>query len=157
MQQCRAVVHRMAHQITFGSERVLANNQQFASLFEFAVRVGEESCRTLLDRSHVTRMRKLMDEEFWPGRDVEIERDFPDTAERKFWSSVFYDTARLVFERKIGNHEHTFWQAQCIWQAYGLGRLFQEAVRSNESGWSAPSRDHIDFERIVNGRDMEDR
>jgi hypothetical protein len=88
-------------------------------------------------------MKKLIAEQFWPGRYVEIETDFPDVAERRFWSRVFYGTARRVFDRKIGNHEHSFWQAQLIWQAYGMGHLFQEAVRSTEPRWMPHSIDHV--------------
>jgi hypothetical protein len=88
----------MAHQIAFGTERVLANNSQFSRLFELAMDVAETSCRDLADRNHLLRMKKLFNEDFWPGRYVEIETDFPDIAERKFWSRVFYDTARAIFD-----------------------------------------------------------
>jgi len=98
-------------------------------------------------------MKKLIEEEFWPGRDVELETDFPDLAERKFWSRVFYDTARAILDRKVGIHDDAFWQAQCIWQAYGMGNLFEEAVRSVEPRWMALSVDRIEFERVVNGRE----
>lgn len=143
----------MAHQITFGAEQVRANNMQFSRLFGFAIAVGEGSCRTPADRGHVARMQKLVEEEFWPGRDVELETDFPELAERKFWSRVFYDTARAIFDHKVGVHDHSFWQAQCIWQAFGMGCLFEHAVRSVEPQWSAPSVDRVEFDRVVNGRE----
>jgi len=143
----------MAHRITFGSEEVRVNNLHFARLFGFAVSVGEGSCRTPADREHVARMKKRVDEEFWPGRDLELETDFPELDERKFWSRVFYDTARAIFERTLGIHDHLFWQAQSISQAFELGHLFEDAVRSVEPQWMALSVDRIEFERVVNKRE----
>jgi hypothetical protein len=95
----------------------------------------------------------MRDETFWPGRDMDIEEDFPDVGERKFWSQAFFDTARDIFDRSVGNHEYSFWQAQSIWQAYGVGVLFEESVRDFEPNWFARTRDTVEFHRVVNNRE----
>ena len=82
---------------------------------------------------------------------MDIEEDFPDGEERKFWARVLYDTARSIFTRSIGRHEHEFWQAQAIHQAYASAILFQDSVRDVEPGWSAESVDRIEFDEVVNG------
>ena len=95
-------------------------------------------------------MARLNEREFWPGRGIRIEEDFPDPEEQKFWSRIFLDTARAVFDRRVGRHEHAFWQAQCIYQAYATGRLFIEAVRDRVGYWFPDTIDHREFDRVVN-------
>ena len=97
-------------------------------------------------------MSQLQETEFWPGRGIQIEDDFPDIEEQKFWARVFLDTAREIFDRRIGIHEHSFWQAQCIWQAYGAGQLFVDAVRDTDRRWLPDCRDYREFDLVVNKR-----
>ncbi len=140
----------MACQITFKRQWVQLNNRQFSRLIDFAIEIAERTA-TPDDVAFVERMKKLNDECFWPGRGIEIEEDFPDITERKFWCRVFFDTSRAVFDRTIGLHEHSFWQAQAIHQAHGTGLLFEYAVRDTESRWSADTIDRREFDEIVNG------
>ena len=140
----------MACQITFKDRWVQLNNRQFGNLVEFAIEVAEASVADS-ETANVDRMKEMRDERFWPGRGIEIEEDFPDTSERKFWSRVFFDTARAIFERGVGLHEHTYWQAQAIHQAYTTGLLFEFAVRDSEPGWSADTIDRREFDKVVNG------
>jgi len=141
----------MACRIEYRGNFVPLNNAQFSALVEFASEVGAATCRDPLEHRHVDRMKTMRHEAFWPGRDMDIEKDFPDVAERKFWARVFLDTARTIFDRKVGKQEHSFWQAQRIWQAYGTGQLFEECVRSVEPEWHARTVDTVEFNRIVNG------
>ena len=78
--------------------------------------------------------------------------DFPKIEEQKFWARIFYETAREIFERKVGVHDYLFWQSQRIYQAYGTARLFTMAVRETEPSWSPDIRDYKEFDEIVNKR-----
>ena len=100
----------MACEITFKDRSVQLNNVQFARLIDFAVEVAGRTEGTIAS-PYVERMKKLNKECFWPGRGIEIVEDFPDIDERKFWSRVFFDTSRAIFDRTLGLHEHAFWQA----------------------------------------------
>lgn len=64
---------------------------------------------------------------------------------------MFYDTSRAIFDRKIGVHDYSFWQAQAIHQAHATGLLFEYSVRESEPRWSAETIDRREFDRIVNG------
>jgi hypothetical protein len=101
-------------------------------------------------------MKTLYNDCFWPGRGSDITKDFPEVAERKFWSRIFHDTARAVFDRRVGNHEHSFWQAQAIHQAHAAGLLVGQAVRVTEPDWTADTLDRREFEKFVNGIDAQE-
>ena len=153
--QVNAVVRRqqMASQIAYKDKEVPTNNMQFSSLIDFVIQVGRTTARTPDEERYVDRMNQLNETEFWPGRGIQIEDDFPDIEEKKVWARVFLDTAREIFERRIGIHEHSFWQAQRIWQAYGAGQLFVDAVRDSDRRWLPDSRDYREFDIVVNNRD----
>ena len=140
----------MACQITFNDRGVQLNNRQFANLIDFGIEVAEKSAADS-EIVYVDRMKRMRDGCFWPGRGIEIEGDFPDVSERKFWSRMFLDTSRAIFERKVGVHEHTYWQAQAIHQAHSTGLLFEYAVRDSEPRWSANTIDRREFDKVVNG------
>lgn len=140
----------MACQITFKNEFVQLNNRQFASLIDFGIEIAEQTAARG-ERSFVERMKNMRDELFWPGRGIDIPEDFPKIPERKYWSRVFFDTSRAIFDRRIGLHEYGFWQAQAIHQTYSTGRIFEHAVRDVEPKWSADTLDRREFDKIVNG------
>jgi hypothetical protein len=141
----------MACTIAYGNQSVPLNNHQFGRLIDLAIDVGRVPRTDARENQFVDRMIRMQNETFWPGRGIDLERDFPVLEEQKFWARVFLDTARAVFERRVGIHDQAFWQAQCIWQAYGTGILFQNAVRSKEPAWRADSIDNTEFDRVVNG------
>jgi hypothetical protein len=93
------------------------------------------------ERPFVERMKRLDAECFFPGRGVEISEDFKEIAERKFWSRIFLDAARAIFDRRIGIQEYSFWQAQAIHQSYSIGLLFEHSVREADSQWYADTLD----------------
>jgi hypothetical protein len=64
---------------------------------------------------------------------------------------VFFDTSRAIFDRKVGVHEHSFWQAQAIHQTHATGLIFEQAVRDADRKWSADTLDRKQFDKIVNG------
>jgi hypothetical protein len=139
----------MACQITFKELFVQLNNMQFGRLIDFGIQIAERTARPE-DAPFIERMKRLNKEEFWPGRGFDILTDFPDRTEQKFWCRVFFDTSRAIFDRQVGKHEHSFWQAQAIHQAHATALLFQEAVREGELQWSADTMDCREFDRVVN-------
>lgn len=140
----------MACQIAFKDRWVQLNNSQFSRLIDWAISVAE---RTAADTeiAFVERMKRLRAECFWPGRGIDVEDDFPDLPELKFWCRIFYETSRGIFDRTVGIHGHSFWQAQAIHQAYSTGQLFEYAVRATEPRWSADTIDRREFDQVVNG------
>lgn len=140
----------MACQITFQDRWVQLNNAQFSRLIDWAIVVAEQTA-TDAEHAFVERMQRLRDECFWPGRGIDVEDDFPEVTELKFWCRVFFDASRAIFDRTLGVHEHSFWQAQAIHQMYASGLLFEYAVRNTEPGWSADTIDRREFHEIVNG------
>jgi hypothetical protein len=142
----------MASQIAYKDKEVPTNNMQFSSLIEFVIQVGRTTARTADEERYVDRMNQLNETVFWPGRGIQIEDDFPNIEEQKFWARVFLDTAREIFERRIGIHKHLFWQARQIWQAYGVGQLFVDAVRDTDRRWLPDCRDYREFNNVINNR-----
>ncbi len=143
----------MACEITYKDQCISLNNRQFSSLIDFVIDVGHRTASTASEHGFVDRVTTMKEEVFWPGRGIDIEDDFPNISERKFWAQVFLDTARHIFDREIGCHDHSFWQAQRIWQAYGTGQLFIDAVCDTEYGWLPNSIDYCEFDNVVNGID----
>ena len=141
----------MAGAITYKERRLQLNNMLFARLIDFGIAVATKTVQPD-EHPFLDRMTRFNDE-FWPGRVIDIVTDFPNPAERKFWCRVFYDTSRAVFDRQVGEHEHSFWQAQTIHLAYATALLFREAVRETEPQWSANSIDQREFDRVVNRKD----
>jgi hypothetical protein len=141
----------MSCRIVYREQYVPLNNAQFSRLIDLAIDVGRGSSQDAQESQCVERMIQMRNETFWPGRGIDLEKDFPVLEEQKFWARVLLDTARAIFERRVGQHDHAFWQAQCIWQTYGAGILFQHAVRSKEPHWCADSIDQLEFDRMVNG------
>ena len=78
---------------------------------------------------------------YWPGMCFDIETDFPELEEKKFWTRIFYETAREIFKRKIGLQDYFFWQTQRIYQVYGTAKVFEQAVREVEPKWVPDIRD----------------
>jgi hypothetical protein len=140
----------MACQISFRQSFIRLNNMQFSRVVDFAIEVAEASANTE-ERPFVERMKRLRTFDFFPGCVIDVESKFPDVPERKFWSRVLFDTARAIFERRVGLHEYAFWQAQAIYQTYGIGLLFEDAVREVEPRWRADTVDVREFHRVVNG------
>ncbi len=146
----------MTCEIIFNDRGIQLNNRQFENLINFTLEVAETSALNS-ETPYISHMKKMRDECFFPGRGIAIEEDFPDVLERKFWSRMFFNTSRAIFERKVGVHEHTYWQAQAIYQAYSTGLLFELAVREFEPQWSAETIDRQEFEKVVNGVKDNDR
>ena len=143
----------MACAISFGDQEVQLNNGQFSDLIDLVIAVARGSASGPQEQSFVAHMVHLSEKEFWPGRGIRIESDFPGLEEQKFWARLFLDTARAIFDRRVGKHEFAYWQAERIWQACGTGKLFVEAVRTRDERWEADTHDARDFRSISSGVD----
>jgi len=77
----------MTADIRFKDSRVPLNNWMFDRLIAFGTEVAKQTARDEEQRfvAHMEELKKG----FWPGRGIHIVSDFPDVAERKFWSRVF--------------------------------------------------------------------
>ena len=140
----------MACQITFRDREVQVNNRHFSDLMSFVISIAELS-RTDDESGFVDRLRTMNETEFWPGRGIEIEVDFPGVDEQKFWCRMFFNTARAIVHGAVGNRDDSYWQAQATHQAYATALLFEFAVRNIDPDWRAETLDRIEFDRIVNG------
>ncbi|WP_417386689.1 hypothetical protein [Gimesia sp.] len=140
----------MTCEISFEGRSIQMNHRQFSNVIQFTLELAESVAKSD-EKEHVVHMSQLRDKEFWPGRGIQIENDFPKIIERKFWSKMFYDTARAVYNRDVGNHDHSYWQAQAIHQIYSTGQLFEYAVQQQEPGWYADTMDRAEFNKVVNG------
>ena len=140
----------MACAISFKQEVVQLNNMQFARLIDFGIEIAERTVSSE-ERQFVEHMKKMRDESFFPGRGISVEQDFSSVGEQKFWSRIFFEVSRAIFDRKIGVHDHRFWQAQAIHQAHAAGLLFEDAVRAVEPRWFADTLDRREFDKYVNG------
>ncbi|QDT88402.1 hypothetical protein [Gimesia algae] len=140
----------MACKISFKDRSVQMNNRQFSNLLALTLEYAQNAASSD-EKDHVVRMAYLHENEFWPGRGVQLEEDFPETNERKFWSKMLFDTARAVFNREVGNHDHSYWQVQAIHQIYSTGLLFEHAVQQIEPKWYADTLDRAEFNQVVNG------
>ena len=138
----------MAGYISFQEHDIVFNNRQFLGSITFAAQLAEKMA-VGPEKQYLAKMQDLVDN-YWPGMCLNVEHDFPDIEEKKFWAKIFFETAREVFERKIGRQENLFWQTQRIFQLYGTGNLFEKAVREVEPRWSPDIRDYREFTEWAN-------
>lgn len=134
----------MAGFIYFKEHEIVFNNSQFRSTITFV----SEVARKMATESEMEYVKKMDDnvKNYWPGMSIDIATDFPKLEEKKFWAKIFYETAREIFERKIGVQDNFFWQTQRIYQIYGVGNVFEKAVKEIEPKWIPNIRDYREFE-----------
>ena len=141
----------MASWIDYKDDSITFNNSQFRSTIRFVLEVAHKIANES-ELHFINKMNKEMVEDYYAGKSIDIETDFPEVEEQKFWAKMFYETAREIFERKIGIHEYFFWQCQRIYQIYGSADLFTKAVRDVEPRWTPNIRDFNEFNEWVNNR-----
>lgn len=144
----------MAGWISYKDESMAFNNRQFSSSISLVVEVAEKMANEN-EKAFVERVKDEMVTNYYPGLCIDIEKDFPEIEERKFWAIMFYETAREIFDRNIGIHDYSFWQTQRIYQIYGTGDLFVKAVKEVESSWFPDTRDISEFNDWVKRRSGE--
>ena len=135
----------MAVNINYKTNNLGMSNRAFGILVEYGIEVAKQGA-TPEELQFIDTMRHRHAQLFY----LDIAKDMPSVAEQKFWSRVFFDTARAIFERNVGSHEHSYWQAQAIYIAYSAAKFFQAVVQDGERGWEPTTIDTRDFDRIVN-------
>jgi len=135
----------MSVNINYKTKNLGMSNRAFGILLSCGLDVSKRNATTE-ELQFVARMEEYTQQLPY----IDLEKEMPSLSERKFWSRVFFDTARTIFERKIGSHEHSYWQAQAIYVAYRAGIFFQEVVQDKERGWEPNIVDKRDYDRIVN-------
>lgn len=130
----------MATEISLNDQFLWVSNQRLASLLSFALVVGSETAGLDAERGWVEKLRHF-EEQAWPGIGFDLNEQFPDIEEKKFWTRVFIDVARRIFLRQLGNQEVTFWQSSAIGDAYVTARMLMRAVQESEIAWHPDTED----------------
>jgi len=138
----------MAGFIYYKEDAITYNNRQFSSTMSFVTEVAEKMAKDD-EVEYVTKMKEITVTNYFPGLCLDIEEDMPTIEEKKFWAIMFYETAREIFERKIGIHDYYFWQTQRICQIYGTGDLITKVIRKIEPRWIPNIRDFREFDKWV--------
>jgi hypothetical protein len=137
--------------ISLGDQYLWVSNQRFSALLAFALQVGGEAARTDEQRRYVDRLRQF-EGQAWPGIGFDLEEQFPEVAEKKWWASIFHDVARQIFLRRIGHHDVTFWQTSAIGDAYVVARMLTSAVQAVEGAWYPETENTRESEGYHAGR-----
>jgi hypothetical protein len=137
----------MASAFKYHDQFFYVSNRTFFRLIEFGLEVGARIAATDVEKVYVSALRERS-AAFYPGYDLAIEREFPSRAERKFWATVFFDLAYLIFRREIGKHDVTFWQSADIGHAYLLGRMITRSVQEEEQAWHPKTMASIEGEEF---------
>lgn len=69
---------------------------------------------------------------------IDLGELFPNIESRRFWCRVFFDVARRIFRRELGNRDVGFWQTSCICDAITIGRMLLQAAKDIEPKWKGP-------------------
>ena len=137
----------MASCVSYNDQFVWMANRRFDAMIEFLLTVATESAGTSEERAMVEKLREAS-RAFFPGYDLHLEREFPTVEERKFWARCFYNLARAIFLRKVGNQETDFWQSSAIADAYVIARFLTQAVREVEQSWYPATDDALRSEEF---------
>ena len=134
----------MGYYLVYKSLKHDMSTSAFGSLIIYTLKVAEEAASPE-ELQFVARMRHTMQIPW-----IDLEKDMPSVTEQKFWCKMFFETARAIFERKVGSHGQIYWQARMIYLAYGTGIFFQRVVQDQEQRWEPSTVDTREFNRIVN-------
>ena len=140
----------MAGFIFYKDHQIVFNNRQFDNTITFVSQVARKMAKES-EMDYVKKMEEHV-EHYWPGMCFDVETDFPDHEEKKFWARMFFETAREIFDRNIGVQDYSFWQTQRIYQIYGSGNVFQKAVREEEPTWTPDITDYREFNDWVENK-----
>jgi hypothetical protein len=124
----------LASDISLKDQFLWVSNNRLFSHVAFAVQVGGETARSDEERGWVEKLRQF-EKNAWPGIGFDLDERFPGVEEKKFWARVFYDVARRIFLRQLGNQNVTFWQTSAIGDAYVTARMLTRAVQEVENAW----------------------
>jgi hypothetical protein len=101
----------MASEIHHGNQSHQVSNGRFSSLMEFGLQVADETARSEEERRWIERFRVFKERAF-AGIGLDLNDQFPEVNEKRFWARVYFDVARRIFLRQLGNQEISLGRAQ---------------------------------------------
>ena len=141
----------MASDISIGEQYLWVSNRRLGSLVSFALEVAADDATTDDEKSYVAKLKNWDDKEHYPGCGFDLHERFPTVGEKKFWSRCFFNVARRIFRREIGNQDIEFWQSGAIGDAYVAARMLTSAVqRETDTSWHPDSKDKADAQEYYN-------
>jgi hypothetical protein len=119
----------------YNSGHLHVPNRVARGLIEFAIDTARSYEDATSNPEETRRITDWYEEQFFDGMLIDIAELFPDIASRRFWCRAFFDAARRVFRRELGNQDVSFWQTEYICNAVIVGRLLLQAAEDIEPKW----------------------
>lgn len=135
----------MASDISIGEQYLSVANRRLSSLITFVLEVAADAAATEQEKGYVAKLKHWDEKEQWPGCGFALHERFPTVDEKKFWSRCFFNVARSIFRREIGNQDSQFWQCAAIGDAYVTARMLTSAVQKDTgTSWHPDTDDNAD-------------
>jgi hypothetical protein len=142
----------MASDISIDEQYLWVANRRLSSLITFVLEVAADAVNTAQEKDYVAKLKLWDETEHWPGCGFDLHERFPTVDEKKFWSRCFFNVARRIFRREIGNQDVLFWQCGAIGDAYITARMLTSAVqKETKTSW------HPDTEDTAEAQEYYDR
>jgi|SRR5580704_16159773 hypothetical protein len=146
----------MASEIYHGNQSHQVSNGRFGSLMEFGLQVADETARSEEERRWVERFRVFKERAF-AGIGLDLNEQFPEVNEKQFWARVYFDVARRIFLRQIGNQKITYWQSSAIGDAYVIARMLCRVLQdAGEKPWPLDTEDEREENVFLAGNPWND-
>jgi len=113
----------MSSHIYYKDESLWMSNQRLSTLPPFAFKVGDAIAKTPGDTEFLRQLREWTETEWFNGYDLDLAGRFPTDTCRRFWATVFFEVARRIFLRTLGDQETASWQPSAICDAHLIGRM----------------------------------
>jgi hypothetical protein len=118
--------------------RLHVPNREARGLIEFAIDTARSYEDATSNDEEIWRIDDWYEKQFYDGMIIDIAELAPDVASRRFWCRAFFDVARRVFRRELGNREVSFWHIRYICNAVIVGRMLLQAARDIDPKWEGP-------------------
>jgi len=128
----------------------MLSNRNFNNAITFAIETGRGIDLSTAESAMLHDFAKDVEEgAYWPGRSIEIETDFPELNEQKFWARLYLDTARAIFDGQVGSQTNRSWQTRMIFVTYSIAQQFISAVHEQERGWWPETKDRREEDEFL--------
>ena len=137
--------------ISIGEQYLWVANRRLSSLITFALEVAVDAASIDEERMYVAKLKDWDEKEHRPGCGFDLQKRFPTVDEKKFWSRCFFNVARSIFRREIGNQEIQFWQCAAIGDAYITARMLTNVIQKETgTSWHPDTEDTKDAQEFYN-------
>lgn len=135
----------MATDISIGEQYLWVANRRLSSLVAFVLEVGVLTATNAEEQGYVAKLKNWDKTEHYPGCGFDLNERFPNVDEKKFWSRCFFNVARGIFLREIGQQDVQFWQSAAIGDAYIIARMLTSAIqKETRTSWYPDTDDNAD-------------